>query len=255
MSSLCSLDEPYDSNLRPRQKNNSDPLEIQTIIAILDIRNINEHDFYFTLQVQLVITWTEHRLRFFRDGQMVTDTMHLSVEQEAAIWRPNMYFIESRGIRNNLETGAKSRIWAPMLRSNGEMVFNERFEIDLTCGFNHSNFPFDHQTCYFRYGVFDLRNSDIIFKAASIRDWTIKTNPNQKIQTSKLGFARSLHTLGQHTFETESGNYSVTGLRIELDRYVHQYVTGYFAPMFLFVVVSWFSFVIHAEQVLVDNLV
>ena len=32
----------------------------------------------------------------------------------------------------------------------------DRYEVDVTCGFNHTVFPFDQQDCLFRFGVLGI---------------------------------------------------------------------------------------------------
>ena len=52
----------------------------------------------------------------------------------------------------------------------------------------------------------------------------------------------------------ETGNYSVAGFRMLMERKVSQYVITYYLPSGLFVVVSWASFLIPSDDIQVKNI-
>ena len=52
----------------------------------------------------------------------------------------------------------------------------------------------------------------------------------------------------------ETGNYSVAGFKLLLERKVSQYVITYYLPSGLFVVVSWASFLIPSDDIQVRRL-
>ena len=47
----------------------------------------------------------------------------------------------------------------------------------------------------------------------------------------------------------ETGNYSVAGFRMVMERKISHYVITYYIPSGLFVVVSWASFLIPADDI------
>lgn len=51
----------------------------------------------------------------------------------------------------------------------------------------------------------------------------------------------------------ETGNYSVAGFRMVMQRKVSQYVITYYLPSGLFVVVSWASFLIPSDDIQVRS--
>ncbi len=124
----------------------------------------------------------------------------------------------------------------------------DRFEVDITCGFNHSNFPFDVQQCLFRIGVQDYDIDKVLFEPLVVMDWTQVQDPKYMAQSTKLAFDKTITSLGRQAFDFGKF-YSYTGLSIVLKRQYDKYMWGYFFPLFLFVIMSWLSFVIHHEQV------
>ena len=45
--------------------------------------------------------------------------------------------------------------YCKITQSNESVIVtvSDRFEVDITCGYNHTMFPFDTQFCLFRFGV------------------------------------------------------------------------------------------------------
>ena len=56
----------------------------------------------------------------------------------------------------------------------------------------------------------------------------------------------------QYYLPQETGNYSVAGFRIVIDRKVSHYIITYYIPSGLFVVVSWASFLIPCDDIQVS---
>jgi hypothetical protein len=81
-----------------------------------------------------------------------------------------------------------------------------------------------------------------------LSDWTIVNDPKFQSQYTKLGFDKTITSLGKKAFDFGQF-YSYTGLSIVLSRKYEKYIWGYYAPLFLYVVISWLSFLISHEQV------
>ena len=124
-------------------------------------------------------------------------------------------------------------------------------QVDITCGFNHSNFPFDTQHCLFRYGVLDYEVHQVTFKDLSFVDWTnlSNLNPADEAQFTKLPFYKQIASLGERFFDFGGPLFGYTGLSLTFDRNPSKYIYGYYVPTSLFVVISWLSFVISHQQV------
>lgn len=122
-------------------------------------------------------------------------------------------------------------------------------KVDVTCGFNHSAFPFDHQNCLFRYGTLDYSLKDINFTPPKITNWIQEARADYIAQSTSLDFDIDVTVLNSLTFVFDQNNVSYTGFKISLKRQWSKYVGNYFVPLFLFVVMSFLSFVIRIDQV------
>ena len=59
--------------------------------------------------------------------------------------------------------------------------------------------------------------------------------------------------MGSRYFDFSQEYYSYTGFYVILERNYEKYIYGYYAPLFLFVVMSWLSFLISHQQVLCND--
>ena len=126
-------------------------------------------------------------------------------------------------------------------------------KVDITCGYNHTNFPFDTQYCLFRFGVQNYPIEQIKFATLTLSDWTSNQDPVYQAQNTKLAFKKSVQPVGSKYFDFGTANYSYNGLSIIFDRNIEKYIYSYYGPLFLFVIMSWFSFVISYQQVSCSN--
>ena len=62
-------------------------------------------------------------------------------------------------------------------------------------------------------------------------------------------YIRSLEPSERYYLPQETGNYSVAGFRVEMERKVSHYIITYYIPSGLFVVVSWASFLIPCDDI------
>lgn len=45
------------------------PLLVHTYVQVVDVREVNEHKFFFTLALQMDTSWVDHRLRVYHKGR------------------------------------------------------------------------------------------------------------------------------------------------------------------------------------------
>ncbi len=240
---ICDIFGNYSSTLAPIVYNQT--LVISSEIELIDIIEINEHNFYISLSIQLSNSWLDHRL------DLKIATIQLTEAEAEEIWKPNIYIYDLK--RFNFKSSISQRnlrtFKVTKLNESCLITTTSRFDVDITCGFNHTEFPFDTQYCLFRFGVQDYTLEQIEFESALLVDFTDFNDPAYESQHTKLLFSKTSSSLRQRSFDFGGNFYAYTGISVTFTREFEKYMIEYYVPMFLFVTMSWLSFLIPYQQV------
>lgn len=222
------------------------PVVITSRVEVLNLYNIDETNYKFTISILASFKWKDARLKAPESN---TSRIFITQDVDPFVWHPEIYFYDLRSMRtfSSLGSAGTPRQVVFLVK---EQVFNmnQRLELDITCGFNHTRFPFDHQTCYLRFGVINFNASNVVFSGTESIDWGTISDPTYMVQTTKSEFEREIFSVGKQFFNFDM-NYSYTGLRIEMTRNSERYFWNFYIPLSMFVIVSWLSFLISIEQV------
>ena len=170
---------------------------------------------------------------------------------ERFLWKPSTYIYDLKNLRHSISLQNDHTHFCKVYNSENmvRVSISDRFEVDITCGYNHTNFPFDTQFCLFRFGVQNYPIEKVRFARVTLHDFTADHDPAHQAQNTKLAFTKTIKPLGYKYFDFGRANYSYNGLSITFDRNIENYIYAYYGPLFLFVIMSWFSFVISFQQV------
>ena len=148
---LCQIEDNYNLNTPPLRDNET--LYIKSFIDIIDIGNIDENHFLFKLSIQLTVSWFDYRLSI--KSQNDFNVINFDTSKTLKVWQPHVYIYDLKNIKNYISLQNKMLEYCKIQgnTSTVEITISNRFEVDITCGFNHSHFPFDTQYCLFRYGI------------------------------------------------------------------------------------------------------
>ncbi len=106
------------------------------------------------------------------------------------------------------------------------------------------NYPFDSHICLFQVGSY-FYSKDIV-SCTSVYNDPMSLLRQRNLQ-HRISFA-DLHQ-NETVIHLESGKYAACGFRVLIDRKRHQMIYQIYLPCFLFVCVSWVSFVVRPEVV------
>ena len=115
----------------------------------------------------------------------------------------------------------------------------------IYCPMRFDDYPMDKQHCPFQVGSFSHNSSYMTFQLDKYVDMN-------EFQTSVLDYhIEKFELRDEYTKFNWAGsdNYSLTGFEMHLQRKVHNYITNYYLPSGLFVVVSWVSNIYLASQI------
>ena len=112
--------------------------------------------------------------------------------------------------------------------------------VEVKCDMDFAEFPFDNQMCPFLL-ISTMSQSDVIWERAKIQ-WN-------REQLGHPDFDLQLETFDQDKFTVNGVALPVSGFYLVLSRKPSIFVSTYFIPSGLMVVISWISFVVKFEVV------
>ena len=122
----------------------------------------------------------------------------------------------------------------------------------MYCTFNFESFPFDSNYCDFEYFSSDtdfyllLNSSKIVYKGQNIKNQDRLIHVNQTL----FPFDISLEVIEPFFMHLTGNNCSATGMRVHFTRNkLSSLIGSYYAPTFVFVLLSLVSYSIEAGMV------
>ncbi len=192
--------------------------------------------------------WNDPRLviprNYGRDAIRSSHTSETYVPQNIDlinhIWQPDLYFYRFV----NFVAGKGEGLW---ISTTGTVIYSKAMEISFRCLMDLRRYPLDSHDCKFFIGsytqndrkmVFDTFESDDIYSDqetyGSLSDFVI--TPKQPLDKV------------DRTLVTKSlGNFSLTGFQMKLTRRVSSYITSFYLPSSMAVLLCWLSFLLPVQ--------
>ena len=167
-------------------------------------------------------------------GEVTISTQNLD-----ELWYPELeiYGIESFKVYKVLKEMSGLRV-----RKDRTINYELKVEVTITCQMEFDNYPFDEQECLFQVGSYYGSNETIRCNTKLTNDNPRQKNIQHSIRLMPLPRKNS-------TITVTSGSYATCGFSIKLARKRMQNFVQIFMPSFMFVIVSWISFIVNPEVV------
>ncbi|TRY77326.1 hypothetical protein TCAL_06961 [Tigriopus californicus] len=246
VSGLC-LPMDYNKLEMPPGRN-----DIKIELTILDVLSVNDKDFSISVYAYLGIRWPEPRL-IGKNGQKLStysdERLGVPITVDPAflssVWVPNIMIVNVKSFKPLSEMKPQQALWA-VSESNGQFGFYyvQGCIISFYCPMRFDFFPLDAHICPLQLST-NYNNEHVFFSETILNDASKSRNVvlEYSLQIKKIPD-------GQRMLATKTlGNYSTTGVEFYLERHKLKYLSIYFLPSGLFVVVSWVSFLIPPDQV------
>jgi len=116
-----------------------------------------------------------------------------------------------------------------------------RLSLVLDCPMQFAWYPFDRQICHIRLASYAHTTSEVILFWKDI-------SPVQKLDFHVAGFHLENIKNGNTTSSTESGEYITLTVDLTMKRTLPLFMTQYFLPTIVLVILSWFAFWMHPDM-------
>ena len=244
---IC-IPSDYCKMTRPPPKNET--TNVLVSFQKIQILNIDESESTITLKLAIAMGWPDPRIFIsvnateeYLEYIKWPDFKSLPKEFVNHLWLPDAYIphvqkISKYNFINDFE-GYGYTSW----QNESQIHIGYRIEVQITlyCKMNFEAYPMDENTCYFTLGSYaPLKQSAQNFSLL-MKDNYHPVKFDASKQVAKLDFMIDVKEgLPKHNEKLKDDHYyQRTGFEIKIQRKVTGYITSYYVPSGILVVLSW----------------
>ena len=216
-------------------------IPVTVIININKIYNVNAPNETYSIDGYMVMRWNDKRAYelFSKNNghKKVIGITGAQIESyvEEGFWFPDIEFINVIGMR----TIPKSRV---TIKSNGDVMYNERFDATFTSNMNFRRFPFDNQKFLIEIESFSMDTELMVFVERA-KDELDKENENISYFNSEWNPKVKEERVSTITYPHLGGSkFSRYTIEIVTHRVPNYYIWQFILPLFLIILSSWSVF-------------
>ena len=174
-----------------------------------------------------------------RQGKLKKGIM---IPPSSPLWIPDLeiYGLKSFGMKSVFKDMGYLK-----MQPNKQVVISYYSDISITCQMNFTNFPLDEQSCDFLVTSYSKSNETVKCSSTLTNGEDLNQYPQRSLQYEISWPKKRL----KKVMNFQTGSWEYCGFRIHLNRISVKYLAGAYAPAILFVVISWFSFIIKPDAI------
>ncbi len=193
------------------------PTRVSFGFYVIDIRAINDVEQSFTADIFLSLRWKDPRL---------VPLAHCKFRL-AEVWNPPLVFL-------NLTDMAKQDEDIVVIRSDGTVVYRQRFVGDVSSPVDLRDFPFDRQVLPFTFLIRRYTPEEVVFAGGERAEGQAETF---SIPGWSIGPLAS--RVGTFYFAQQDRSFSRIDFELVATRHAGFYVWNMIIPMMIFIFMSW----------------
>jgi len=204
---------------------------------------VDEKEFSITIETFFNIDWQDERLEL---TQHHSNGGLMPVDEDLVdhIWKPNVFIYDLNSFEVVEVLGKMSGVWVDEMKN---VLYSQAVRMKLFCLMDFGRFPFDVQSCRIRVGSYSYNDKKMSFIQKDI-------GMNTK-EASTLPPEIDVVVLREDKGETNIdygalGNFSIAGCWVHVSRDSTSYLTSFYFPTALLVMISLMSFLVPVEETL-----
>ena len=137
----------------------SDPLNLSIGIAFRAFNNIDQKEGIVSLNMWLRYRWNDYHLRWVPEewNNVTSIKLRTDPQLDGSVWTPDIY------LYNTAENPLENLKWSNVeVDNSGNILWSRPGIIQSTCAFDMTNFPYDIQECYFKFGSWSYTGAHLI---------------------------------------------------------------------------------------------
>jgi len=243
---------PYDYNQEKHPftyhhlLNKTLPWDYDFRFVIEEISNINDKEQSMMIHMYFAVMWVEPRLEinltaveWDEERTGPKDEINESPETLKYLWYPELEIY-------GLETFGRQRVLKEMsgvrMGKNKTINYELGVRVTISCRMVFDDYPLDDHSCQFQVGSYYDTIETVTCRSFYIYDQERQRSLQHFIQIEDLPDHFAIVNL-------PSGSYASCGFQVRIQRKQMQFVVQVYLPSFMFVIVSWVSFLVKPEVV------
>ena len=133
------------------------PLDLSLGVAFRAFSNIDQKEGIITLNLWLRYRWNDYNLVWNESEWNISSLIfRTEIGMDRIIWTPDIY------LYNTAENPLENLKWSNVkVTSNGDVLWSRPGIIQSTCSFDMTDFPYDRQSCYLKFGSWSYTGSQL----------------------------------------------------------------------------------------------
>jgi neurotransmitter-gated ion-channel len=202
------------------------PIPVSIAIHVINLTDIDEVAQRFHLMFYLFVQWHDGRLAF--TPSKAGERFHVYAPDQ--VWHPRLEFINGIGARTRSESTLR-------VNPNGDMLYIERADVQLSTRFRLRRFPFDWQALQIIIHPFVGQMNIVHFQAN--QEHTFITSRESAYSSLAEWQVMGIRTEHGHVSLSQLGNIQEAYFEILVRRKYRFYLWKIFLPLLLMVMLSW----------------
>lgn len=230
---MAALFGGYSKDARPPPSNQ--PTDVHIEMLLVSIEDVEERLLTITVAGIILVTWTDERLTW---NSSALDGLDRLVVSANSIWKPDFALMEAVG--DVFNSAFYSKYYGLTVLSTGNVTWTMQGSIPVRCDFNLTYYPFDTQTCRFRY-------ESLNYPSYLLRIFTDTNTIDLSQYHENSEFAiMSTSAITEDFVPAIDGNYSNVIFTMTLKRRQLYFVLNLILPCVLLSVMTCFVFLLPA---------
>ena len=144
-SSVC-IPSTYNKMDTPNA-NSMSPIKVGVSLLLLDIYNIDYHDFTMDLNLYMSFSWIDDRVS-------INNTDSVDVNFSHNLWVPDIYIHDLKTLQTRKTITPEEGLSIKREDGNTKVTYSFEAEVVIVCPIDYSEFPFNSHICNLKIGSF-----------------------------------------------------------------------------------------------------
>ena len=209
------------------------PIQVKIGVKLQQIIDVNFQDEFFSIVGSMAMEWTDPRLAFSPDTCSCTRKIYTEKEFDRFLADVNGRWPDFTLFNQQGNRWVQNRV--VVAESNGHTTYLERFCTNLQVDFDFRQFPFDTQQFPIRIDLLYPEENYYFTDLVGFSEISQEHGEDEFIITGFETFITSVQSSTNSTVSRFTFQY-------EAPRHLNYYILQIFVPIFLIVMISWWTF-------------